>query len=548
MSEAHYRAEVAQPSRAVIRCRAMVHSLGEETHPSSDFARILQQLKLAHEAEILALRHQCDALRQSSSPPSTSPGLEQRGSADQTTEQVHALRQSDPSDSVEPRDLASQTRDAAVVAATPHHSPLEDSRSKAKADDLIRTIGLKFASQHPILGNSFRDTLRNIVLLPCFEISFGVLIIVNSMFMALEVQLAGYEIGYDLKVRWHERSASEQFGSLITLLEISSWVFGILFAIECFMKIAASCRMFSRDIWNWFDLVVVLLWIFSRLRTNILPMNPTFLRIARLARLLRLLRIVRRIQGFDALYVMTTAMRNCVSTLFWTFVFLFLVEMMIALFMSQFLHEFYFKDATPIEDQEIIFTYFGTFLRSFFTMFEITLGNWPPVCRILGQRISEWFLLLGVVHKLSIGFAVVAIINGVFMQETFTVSAMDDVLMVRRKELQTKHHVRKMHALWRAVESGGDGMISRDEWKSFLTHPVVKTWLGSMELDARDAELAFSLLDESGDDQLSFTELVQGVSKLKGAAKSIDLHALWRENLKIQELLGCHQSHDSYAV
>ena len=34
-----------------------------------------------------------------------------------------------------------------------------------------------------------------------------------------------------------------------------------------------------------------------------------------------------------------------------------------------------------------VFLYFGSFTRSMVTLFEITLGNWVPVCRTLMDNI-----------------------------------------------------------------------------------------------------------------------------------------------------------------
>eukprot|EP00928_Gymnodinium_smaydae_P100683 TRINITY_DN9934_c0_g1_i1.p1 TRINITY_DN9934_c0_g1~~TRINITY_DN9934_c0_g1_i1.p1 ORF type:complete len:194 (-),score=32.06 TRINITY_DN9934_c0_g1_i1:25-561(-) len=168
-------------------------------------------------------------------------------------------------------------------------------------------------------------------------------------------------------------------------------------------------------------------------------------------------------------------------------------------------------------------------------MWEITLGNWPPACRVLAENVGEAFFTFGMLHKLVIGFAVVAIINGVFMQQTFSVAAMDDVIMVRRKQTASEYHRRKMKQLWKEADLSADGEITLTKWQALLEDPGVKTWLSSMELDARDAALVFKLIDESNDGTVSFEELVQGVSKLKGAARSIDLHALALDHQKLFE-------------
>merc|ERR1712194_173914 len=127
-------------------------------------------------------------------------------------------------------------------------------------------------------------------------------------------------------------------------------------------------------------------------------------------------------------------------------------------------------------------------------------------------------------HKISIGFAGVAIINGVFIQETFKVASSDDVLMVRQRERANRLHAQKMKRLFHEADVVDvDGLISKEEWVSLLLDPQVKNWLGSMELDACDAINVFSLIDTSHDAHLSMEELVAGVSRLRGAARSIDL-------------------------
>merc|ERR1719446_224584 len=88
------------------------------------------------------------------------------------------------------------------------------------------------------------------------------------------------------------------------------------------------------------------------------------------------------------------------------------------LFLTQLLQATTFKDVPdPTADEketqvtETLFLYFGTFTRCLLSMFEITLGNWPPVARLLQEEASEWFVLACLAHKLTIGFAVVGVIT-----------------------------------------------------------------------------------------------------------------------------------------
>merc|ERR1719198_2319740 len=121
------------------------------------------------------------------------------------------------------------------------------------------------------------------------------------------------------------------------------------------------------------------------------------------------------------------------------------------------LFDFYFReDKYPVEERQQVYEYFGTFSRSMLSMFEITLANWPPVARLLSENVSEFFMPICVVHKLLIGFAVVGVINGVFMQETFKVAATNDRIMIRQKEKAAKMHTAKMRRLFEQADDSGD--------------------------------------------------------------------------------------------
>eukprot|EP00928_Gymnodinium_smaydae_P037549 TRINITY_DN26048_c0_g1_i1.p1 TRINITY_DN26048_c0_g1~~TRINITY_DN26048_c0_g1_i1.p1 ORF type:complete len:534 (-),score=63.42 TRINITY_DN26048_c0_g1_i1:93-1694(-) len=362
-----------------------------------------------------------------------------------------------------------------------------------------------------------------------FEAVFCALIFINSLVIAIEVQYHGLQVGFEVGAPGYIYTSSESWPWALITFDIASWIFGVAFTVEILLKMIGLRTHFVKEVWNWIDLTIVVFWIIGRTEGISLPINSQVFRLARLARLMRLLRIVRKIQGFDSLFLMTTAISGSVSVLFWTLVLMSMVQMMLALFLNQYLHEFYFHNESNTEAAAKLFSYFGTFSRCFFTMFELTLANWPPACRLLAENVSEWFLLFGMMHKLFLGFAVVGVVNGVFMQETFKVASMDDILMVRQKERAAKIHREKMTDFLMEADVGEDGFVSKDEFLAILSDPHIAMWLSSMELDPKDGHNLFALLDVSKDGKLSLDELVRGVSSLKGTARSIDLAILTKE-------------------
>merc|ERR1719456_1865831 len=162
----------------------------------------------------------------------------------------------------------------------------------------------------------------------------------------------------------------------------------------------------------------------------------------------------------------------------------------IALFLSQALHVVYFADKTaanmPPEELELkrkLYEYFGSFTRCLLSMFELTLANWPPVTRLLTEEVSEWFMLVCVVHKLTVGFAVIGVINGVILQETFKVASTDNVIMVRQKQRAQKNMRQKMEALFNTLDVSRDGTLAFEEFKLIADHPEIKAWLQAMDVE-----------------------------------------------------------------
>merc|ERR1711964_512671 len=185
------------------------------------------------------------------------------------------------------------------------------------------------------------------------------------------------------------------------------------------------------------------------------------------------------------------------------------------------------------EERRQVYEYFGSFTRAMLSMFEITLANWPPICRMLSENVSPWFMLFAVCHKLSVGFTVVAVIQGVFIQETFKAASNDDNIMIRQKEIANTGHRKKMQAFLEFAnstnEGTGDGTVSLELFRQMFEDPDLKLWFSSMELVAYDVDRLFHLLDVDGDGRLTADEIMVGVGKLRGTARSIDLWSLTRD-------------------
>merc|ERR1719277_2734308 len=97
-------------------------------------------------------------------------------------------------------------------------------------------------------------------------------------------------------------------------------------------------------------------------------------------------------------------------------------------------------------------------------MFELTLGNFVPVTRLMIDEGGEVYAIFFVLYKCIMGFAVVRVITGVFISETMKTAATDDDIMVMQKERAARQLVKKMAKLFEQADTDRDGLLSMEEF------------------------------------------------------------------------------------
>jgi len=254
-----------------------------------------------------------------------------------------------------------------------------------------------------------------------------------------------------------------------------------------------------------------------------LPVDLMFLRMIRMVRLLRILRIARTLHSFQALYIMVTSIKGSLDALLWSAALLFTIETVMALMLTTWLEGYILDEEQPEELRWKVFMYFGTFTKATLSMFELALANWIPVSRTLTEHVSEWYLIFVLGHKFIVGFAVVVVLTGIFLQETFKVAMEDDVVMTTKRAIAGKIHKAKMEKMFRNADVDFSGSLQEDELSDIISNQSMRMWLAAMGLQVSDSATLFRVLDTDGDQGISIEELATGVARLKGSARSIDV-------------------------
>jgi len=376
---------------------------------------------------------------------------------------------------------------------------------------------------------------------PYFESAFCLLILLNSAVIAVELQYKGHDIGHELEVRGYQYNADEAWPGATETFNFFDAFFGLIFTLELVLKFIGLRSQFLRRKWNCFDVLVVGIWWGTRLG-QMTKTNPMILRLIRMARLLRLLRVLNSLEAMDSLRLFVASLRACLPILVWSSFVLFGFQMFCGMCLITILTGDMTDTDNLLEDRLILFDYFGSFSKSMVTMFELSLGNWVPVCRFLMQAFGEWYASIFIIYKLVVGFGVLKILGSIFLHETFKTAASDDSIMIlHKRRLQQKHAIKMKRFLLKA-DMSKDGELSRAEFKAMFRNEDVRTWFAAQGLETQDADFIFDLLDNE-DNTLTLAELTNGIAKLSGFARSIDVLTLLHMTSKLLHLMNSGARH-----
>merc|ERR1719401_1523387 len=100
--------------------------------------------------------------------------------------------------------------------------------------------------------------------------------------------------------------------------------------------------------------------------------------------------------------------------------------------------------------------------------------------------------------------------------------------MIKEKERASHNFLCHLGSLFQELDTGKDGKISWQEFESALAQPRVRHWFAALEIDVSNLPFLFEILDD-GDAEISQSEFIAGLKKVKGPAQSIDLLALMKE-------------------
>jgi len=292
------------------------------------------------------------------------------------------------------------------------------------------------------------------------------------------------------------------------------------------------CRYFC-DASNVFDFFIVMstsiqLYVLDPLSFKTGGKLSLF-RLLRFVRTIRVLRMIRVMRMFTELRVLVQTFISSMRALMWSMVFLFFIMVLSAVFITFALQDFIMVDTNSYNARVWVTHHYGDPMSAFYTMFEVTLaGCWPQYFRPLVEKVSGYYSIFVFGYVSVVVFAVTRIITALFLKETLQVAANDAEQQSLEQKKKRKGYIDKLRRVFDAVDTSGDGKLSLAEFILICHSSDVQVYLKMLELDVSNAENLFHLLDPHDVGEISFEEFLQGVMRLKGHARSLDIVAMMR--------------------
>jgi hypothetical protein len=147
---------------------------------------------------------------------------------------------------------------------------------------------------------------------------------------------------------------------------------------------------------------------------------------------------------------------------------------------------------------------------------------------------GELYYVLFLLYVATLTFAILNILTGVFAEEAMKVRQGDQENVIYEEMNRDKSVVKDIGKLFARLDADGSGSISWDEFEGYLERREVKAFFSTLDIDASNAKELFDLLG-NGKRRVGCQAFINGCTKYKGFAKSIDILSMSHETKKFSE-------------
>eukprot|EP00930_Biecheleria_cincta_P036983 TRINITY_DN25358_c0_g2_i1.p1 TRINITY_DN25358_c0_g2~~TRINITY_DN25358_c0_g2_i1.p1 ORF type:complete len:654 (-),score=109.55 TRINITY_DN25358_c0_g2_i1:82-1986(-) len=238
-------------------------------------------------------------------------------------------------------------------------------------------------------------------------------------------------------------------------------------------------------------------------------------------------------QSFRELWLVISALGETMRTLTYVIVMLVLVTWVAAILVTIAVQEHKAEEFYLGRSQWTFDDYWGTVLKTGNSLLQfMTRDKWGDSLVFPLVDRSKSFIAIFVIFYVIAGMALMNAIVAVVIECTLATSRQTQEQDKRKEEQVDNHIMASLHQIFHDADEDGNGEMSKDELLSMLRKPRVRDRLYMLQIPFMDLDMLFDLFDTAEMDgvgtrgSISCDKFFRGVSKLRGPARSADLHQM----------------------
>lgn len=319
--------------------------------------------------------------------------------------------------------------------------------------------------------------------------------------------------------------------------------FCVVFCVEISLRIwvYGLHGFFTMPGWEWnvFESAIVFTQVTEHLIHIFLHGHRIWKWVAcvRSLRLIRIVRVASVLNRFQQLRMLLVSVSASFKSLGWVLGLLVFMTYAVACYITQLVTEHKIKHFQAFREIDLdarsedegdspnsvraLFELYGSLDRSVFALYMMLSEgtHWGELVAPLSSEISPWSKWMFFFFSGFAIFAVLNVITGVFVESAIK-TANEDKKNMLAKQTRT---------LFQRADSDWSGDLSWAEFEEQLETHDMQACFREIDVDPEDAKEVFRLLDIDDSGTVNQEEMVHGMSKLMGEAKSIDLATLTHE-------------------
>ncbi|CAJ1426214.1 unnamed protein product [Effrenium voratum] len=310
---------------------------------------------------------------------------------------------------------------------------------------------------------------------------------------------------------------------------IGNVCFTQLFLAELLLRWFVEGLLFWVDPWNVFDAILVFFSLLDDLVLTFLiaaNQSSSLLLVLRFARMLRFVRVLRLLRLFKGLWYLAEGIIASLSSLAWAWLLLIVMMYLPAIFVTQTFGRGGNSDPQMKQD-------FGNMLQSMYTLFKVmTTESWADIARHAG-KVSPGAEVFFVFYIFCTSFAVMNVVVAVIVQNTCVHAKERQEDMRSVQEKKDADAMLKVLEVFQTADVQQSGQVSKKDFLKAMKIPSVMQLMHEVQIDVRQAEALFDVLDYNNSGSLDSEEFVEGIMLARGEARSREVIAaqcdLWKD-------------------